>query len=214
MKIEAKTIKWFDELEADMNAMKKALRHSVWEYDTIDWQKWTTSARAAIQSVFGKDSPHDLNFSEAYQKCRGYKEEIDALQGIFLAAKRDVLGGYVFNAEKIISGELFGDFVVMAKSALDQGHKDVAAVLACAALEDALKRYARLNELDIDDKDMQSVVNALKSKGLVTGAQKSLLDSMPKIRDYAMHANWVKIKPEDVAAVIGFVEHFLMNNFN
>jgi len=33
-------------------------------------------------------------------------------------------------------------FVELAKIALSEGHKDVAAVLASAALEDALKRFA------------------------------------------------------------------------
>ena len=61
-----------------------------------------------------------------------------------------------------------------------------------AALEDALKRYARENNLGVDDKVMQEVVSALKTKGLVSGAQKSLLNTMPKLRDFAMHANWDK----------------------
>lgn len=89
----------------------------------------------------------------------------------------------------------------------------MAAVLACAALEDALKRFAESNGLNVNDKVMQEVVNALKAKGLVTGAQKSLLDSMPKIRDYAMHANWDKITAQDVGSVIGFVEQFLLSHF-
>jgi len=29
-----------------------------------------------------------------------------------------------------------------------------------------------------------------------------------KIRDYAMHANWDKLSPEDVNSMIGFVEQF------
>jgi hypothetical protein len=61
---------------------------------------------------------------------------------------------------------------------LEEGNKDVAAVLACAALEDALKRYATLNDLDVQDQSMQQVVGALKSKGLVSGAQKILLDTV------------------------------------
>ncbi|CAJ4657459.1 Uncharacterised protein [Burkholderia pseudomallei] len=60
---------------------------------------------------------------------------------------------------------------------------------------------------------MQDTVNALKGKGLVSGAQKSLLDTMPKIRDFAMHANWHKISDADVGSVIGFVEQFLLTRF-
>ncbi len=85
--------------------------------------------------------------------------------------------------------------------------------MACAALEDALKRYARNNSLDVENKNMQEVVNALKSEGLVGGAKKTLLDTMPTIRDYAMHANWKKISSTDVSSVIGFVEQFLMEHF-
>ena len=118
------------------------------------------------------------------------------------------------NVDLRISGEVFGDFIVLAKHSLAEGHKDVAAVLVCAALEDALKQYAVANGLNVDDKSMTDVINALKSKGLVSGAQKSLLGSMPKIRDYAMHANWEKISEPDVSGVIGFVEQFLLTKFN
>jgi hypothetical protein len=103
--------------------------------------------------------------------------------------------------------------VGLAKSALTEGYKDVAAVLASAALEDALKKYASLKELDVSNRSMQEVVSALKSKGLVLGAQKSLLDTMPKLRDYAMHANWEKLTDADVSSIIGYVEKFISTNF-
>ncbi len=81
--------------------------------------------------------------------------------------------------------------------------------LARAALEDTLQRHARTEGGDADDKvDMTTVVNALKIKGLASGSQKTLLDAMPKIRNYAMHADWGKIKLEDVRSVAGFVEEF------
>jgi hypothetical protein len=140
--------------------------------------------------------------------------KFESVKSIFIAAKEAFDRGYVFNVEIAVSGELFGDFVAMAKHALSEGHKDVAAVLACAALEDTLKRYAILNSLKVDGKSMQDIVNALKSKSLVTGAQKSLLDPMPKIRDYAMHANWDKITSPDVSSVIGYVEQFLLVHFS
>lgn len=102
----------------------------------------------------------------------------------------------------------------MAKHSLQDGYKDVAAVLACSALEDTLKKFALLNGIPITDESMSEVVNALKTKGLVSGAQKSLLDTMPKIRNFAMHANWEKISAPDVSSVIGFVEQFLLTNFS
>ena len=90
----------------------------------------------------------------------------------------------------------------------------MAAVLATAALEDSLKRYARANGLDTEEKTMTQVINALKSKGFVSGAQKSLLGAMPKIRNAALHAEWGKISEPEVNSVIGFVEQFLLSNFS
>ena len=182
-----------------------------------DFEEWATSAQHLIKAVFGEDSPHYINFSEAFLvavKHSGWAEKVKPLQGIFRSAKEDFDGGYVFNVDLRISGEVFGDFIVLAKHALDEKQKDVAAVLACAALEDALKRYASANGLNVDDGSMTEVINALKSRGLVAGAQKTLLDAMPKIRDYAMHANWHKITEPDVNSVIGFVEQFLLTKFH
>ncbi|MBN1294966.1 MAG: DUF4145 domain-containing protein [Candidatus Latescibacteria bacterium] len=150
---------------------------------------------------------------ETVALCRTYNDEVKTLYGVFCSAKEDFEGGYVFDVDLRVSGEVFGDFVAMAKQSLSEGHKDVAAVLACAALEDTLKKYAVLNGIILDNESMTEVVNALKSKGLVSGAQKSLLDTMPKIRNYAMHADWGKITAPDVSSVIGFVEQFLLTNF-
>jgi hypothetical protein len=178
------------------------------------WQKWATSAQNLILAVFGEGSPHYNNFVRAYAACRGSDYEVRTLNALFLSAKEDFEGGYVFNIELRVSGEVFGDFVALARHSLSEGQKDVAAVLACAALEDALKRYALIQGVTVDNKTMQEIVNALKAAGLVVGAQKSLLDAMPRIRNLAMHADWSKISEPDVSSVLGFVEQFLLTKFS
>ena len=60
---------------------------------------------------------------------------------------------------------------------------------------------------------MSQVINALKSKGLVSGAQKSMLSAMLQIRNLAMHARWEKLAKPDVSGIIGFVEQFLLTTF-
>ena len=174
------------------------------------WPGWVTSAQSLIKAVFGENSPHYTSFTEAKNK----RVTMHTLVGIFRSAKEDFDGGYVFNVDLRISGEVFGDFIVLAKHALAEGQKDVAAVLASAALEDALKRYAIANKLNVDDGSMTEVINALKAQGLVSGAQKSLLDAMPKVRNDAMHAKWQKISEPEVNSVIGFVEQFLLTKFH
>lgn len=176
---------------------------------------WVTNAHNLIIDACGKKSPYNSNFTRAYNSGRSSDgETLRKLYSIFLSAKDDFNGGYIFNVDLRVSGEIFGDFIKLSKEALANGHKDVAAVLVCAALEDALKKYAEVHGLQIADKTMQEIVNSLKSAGLVGGAQKSLLDAMPKIRNMAMHADWSKISEPDVSSVLGFVEQFLLTKFS
>jgi hypothetical protein len=215
MTVDAIISKRFAELESQVSSLHTHSDDGGFPfYKPEEWQQWATSAHHLLGAAFGKNSPHYSNFEKVYGACKGWDEEVNALKGIFKAAKADYDGGYAFSMQAVVSGEIFGDFLVLAKNALDGGAKDVAAVLACAALEDALKRYALMNGLDVSDKVMQEVVNALKTKGLVGGAQKSLLDAMPKIRDFAMHANWDKLTEQDVGSVIGFTEQLLISKFS
>jgi hypothetical protein len=178
------------------------------------WRKWTTSAESLILAVFGESSPHYKNFVKTKESCDGSDYRVMSVFGEFDSAKEAFEGGYVFDVTLTISGEVLGDFVSLARESLQSGHKDVAAVLACSALEDALKRYSIARGLDVSGKTMNEVVNALKSARLVGGAQKSLLDTMPKIRNMAMHADWDKISEPDVNSVLGYVEQFLLSKLS
>jgi len=177
------------------------------------WRGWATSVQSLIRAVFGQQSPQYENFTVSYKACTGSGSAIRGLKSLLTSAKGDFDGGYVFNVELQISGEVFGDFVALARHSLSEGNKDVAAVLACAALEDALKRYAAVHDIPVEGKAMTEVVNALKSAGLVAGAQKTLLDAMPRIRNLALHGDWAKLSEPDVASVLGFVEAFLLTKF-
>ncbi len=184
--------------------------------DPEPFYAWASSALSAIQGAFGTDSPHVVAFQrelDAIQNNYVWSRRFQSIRGVFLGAKSDIDGGYLFNLQRSLSGEVFGDFVSSAKAALADGHHTVAAVLACAALEDALKRFAISNGLEVDGQTMDGVVNALKSKALVSGAQKSLLAVMPRVRNAAMHAEWDKLSPQDAGSVIGFVEQFLLAHF-
>jgi hypothetical protein len=179
-----------------------------------EWKGWATSVQNLLLAVFGSSGPHYTNFVSAYNECRSFGHEVRTLYHLFESAKADFDSGFVFDVDLRVSGEVFGDFLTLAQTSLRDGYKDVAAVLACAALEDALKRYAAAKNLNVADKTMADIVNALKSAGLVSGAQKSLLDAMPRIRNMAMHGEWAKIGEPDVASVLGFVEQFLLTKFS
>ena len=138
----------------------------------------------------------------------------DHLRGCLRALASEIRSGLIANIQAEARGEVLGDFLVLAREALDEEQKNVAAVLACAALEDALKRCASEQGLDVHDQDMSEVVNALKSKGVIRGAQGQVLRGYVRIRNKAFHAEWDAIDDASVSSIIGFTETFLVQQFS
>lgn len=134
------------------------------------------------------------------------------LLGLAKGIKIDIENGLIFNLKKQIIGEIVADFITLAKKSSEEDIKDVAAVLGSAALEDSLKRYAELNGLIVDDKDMSEVINALKSKGLLKGPQATVVTSYVTTRNKAFHAEFEKIEMPEVKGLIAFTEEFILKN--
>jgi hypothetical protein len=212
MAAKEKIQKRFDELIAQPVSIREINGKRFVERD--QWGSWSASALNLVQMTFGNESAHYSRLKLLIER-EGSTYELVYREafGVFLGAKADYEKGCCGALERMVSGEVFGDFIAAAKRALAEDKKDVAAVLACAALEDALKRFANTNGLNVDGKDMSEVISALKSKSLVGGAQKSILETMPKTRNNAMHADWSKISATEVGGVIGFTEQFLLQNF-
>lgn len=204
----------FDELEAlyenNMNWRERGMGVS----PTSDWvngQKWVNSAQNLIRCISGNLSDHYSNFSNIYNSSNYlHKQLLDQLRGILKSAKSDYDSGFIFNLESRISGEVLSDLTATAEQTINnqdpsgdpEGRKNVAAVLACAALEDALKRYAALHNINVENKGMQESINALKGAGLLVKMEASHLQALVKIRNSAMHAKWDEINETDVEEVI------------
>ncbi|GAI75371.1 unnamed protein product [marine sediment metagenome] len=133
--------------------------------------------------------------------------------GILKSIKSEVAAGLVGNLELQAQGGIFADFITLARESLDE-NKDVAAVLVSAALEDALKRFALQSNLDVAEKDMSEVINALKSKGLLKDPQASIVQGHTKLRNKAFHANWDNIETASVNSAIAFTESFILDKFS
>lgn len=149
----------------------------------------------------GRKFPKDLDFRS---NLRGCLQEL----------KSDILQGRIVNIQLEARGEVLADFIASAREALQTGQKDIAAVLACAALEDALKRAARHRGLEVHDKVMSEVVNALKGAGAIRSPQGKVLDGYVKIRDKTFHAQWDSVDVASINSIIAFTETFLVQQFS
>lgn len=175
-----------------------------------------------IEVLYGSGSPQAKALFEAkkaYTKTQySSKYEISSLaqsvRGTLLNVREELEGGLVRRIATEAAGEVIGDLVALAKTELKAGYLNVAAVLASAALEDALKRKAIELGINVDNKTLETLINALKSKGFFKGAQVPIVSSYVKLRNSAMHANWDKITDADVSSLIGFLDPFLMEHFS
>ncbi|MGA2324257.1 MAG: DUF4145 domain-containing protein [Sedimentisphaerales bacterium] len=179
----------------------------------------TSRGGQLILRLYGKDSQYQANFQNVLKTPQfatmhsGYYMHISQLLGILRGVQHDIKSGMLSDFRQLFQSEIFADFIALAKEVLDD-NKDVAVVLACAALEDSLKRVAIKENLNVDDKDMSDIINALKTKGVIKGAQVPIVQSYVKLRNKAFHAEWDKIDKESVSSVIGFTEQFILSNFS
>src|SRR5260370_11029235 len=88
--------------------------------------------------------------------------------------KGEVETGLIGNLRLEITGEVLGDFLILAKSSLDEGTeegKNVSAVLAAAAFEDVIRRMgATFCGIQTRD-ELHKIVVALNSARVLMGAQ-------------------------------------------
>jgi hypothetical protein len=136
------------------------------------------------------------------------------LRGALENIKTEIESGLIKSIRNQARGEIIADFILLAKDAIDSGVKDVGAILACAALEDSLKRYAESSGIEVEGKDLSEVVNSLKAAGKLLGPQAKVVQSFVGVRNKAMHAEWSKIDTAEVQSVIGFVQDFVTKQFS
>ena len=206
--------KWFEDLEAQIPSSPSDYDERFIEPHV--WKGWALSCINILALAFGKGSVYYSQFVETLDACEYETDfnirQVRSMYSILRSAKNDYCNGYV-DIDLKITGDVLGDLVALAKEALKEEHLHVAAVLAAASLEDALKRFASANNIDTEGSRMDEVVSALKAKGLIPRGMNKALQPMPSIRNYALHAEWDKLTEVEIGGLIGFVETFLIKHF-
>ena len=209
-----------------LNRIDELLRKEPGQVSLVETGEISLAVTDILEKIYGTCSPQlelvEIVRKQVYEnKNTRHADEyfnarlfVQHLHGFLRNLALDIRGGRIANIQSEARGEVLGDFLVLARKALDEEQKNVAAVLACAALEDALKRCASEQGLDVHDQDMSAVVNALKSKKVIRGAQGQVLRGYVRIRNKAFHAEWDAIDVPSVDSIIAFTETFLVQQFS
>jgi len=169
---------------------------------------WATSALSLLQRTFGEDSIHYQNLLAEFKAFRGYSSELEDCRAIFLAAKEDYEGGYLFNVRALVKAEVLVDDVLEQATALLQAeYKDPACVLAGVALETTLKELATSKGISHNKADRMNA-DLCKAEVYNMGMQKQITAWL-HLRNAAAHGNWEDYNNAQVEDMVNGVSRFI-----
>ena len=175
-----------------------------------------------LSNLFGPKSPQVKSLTDERKMIESKKGSTEhklreiccLISGRLTSTKNAIEAGLITNISIQAAGAVIGDFLSIAKEFLVDKNKDVAVILASAALEDALKRKAKGLGIKVEHRNLSNVVNDLNSKGFFSSTEFSIVSSYVKLRNDAMHTDRAKIQEADVRDLIRFLEPFLIKNFS
>jgi hypothetical protein len=153
---------------------------------------------------------------EGHWQVRSSESRLVAI-GALNTLKQEIELDLIGNMKMEVTGEVLGDFLLLAKSSLDEGTvdgKNVAAVLTAAAFEDLIRRMGSAFCGIHTREELHKIVVALKTADVLVGAQFGTIQAQLQFRNDALHADWTKIDAINVKTVILLVQELLLKHFS
>jgi hypothetical protein len=135
----------FDELLTQGETIKAACKKLYFSgvkkaIDAQGFEAWRTSCLTLLRSTFGTSSPHydsfiNLKFFDYYNSTLLYL-------GILQAAREDILKGYFYHKDLMLSVNVFNAFLLHALHFADEGEYEKAAGILESVVSEALRKLA------------------------------------------------------------------------
>ena len=177
----------------------------------------TTRSRASIERISGKNSAY-YRQAEEIIKTGGYQGYVcTQIIGVVDSLKIDVESDFLKSHEELIHGELFSDFIDMARHLSSEGYKDPAAVIAGSTLESHIKnlciKFSINTTFEKDGKDINKKVDKLNSELVKDGAYSKLdqknITAWLDLRNKAAHGHYNEYSNEQVNLLIDSISNFI-----
>lgn len=177
----------FDELIAQGEKIKDACKKLYFSgvkkaIDVQSFEAWRTSCLTLLRSTFGTSSPHcdsftNLKFFDHYNSTLLYL-------GILQGAREDILRGYFYHKDLMLSVNVFNAFLLRASRFAEEGEYEKAAGILEAVISEALRKLA-------------------DSQGLAT----EVAGSIPDAAEALFRAGALKEEPRDRIRKLSDVVH-------
>jgi hypothetical protein len=213
MRLDPVVAKRFGELDAKAEGLASMRVHdftsrdngvSYYTIPSAAFKQWATSVQNLLARTFGEESVHYRNFTKHADAFGQWESEFEDCRGIFLAAKEDYEGGYLFDVSSLAKAEVLADALAQARELLRAGYKDPACVLARVALEVTLKQAAAKQAVAHGKLDRMNA--DLCKAGVYNMARQKQITAWADIGNKAAHGDWTEYDENDARAMVDGVE--------
>jgi hypothetical protein len=169
--------------------------------------EWVTNVQNLLARAFGQQSIHYQNFVRFANRFSSHEAEFANCHAVFLAAREDYEGGYLFDVRGAAKAEVLADAIALAKAALVAGCKDAACVLAQAVLEIALKELGHKHGLPLGR--LQKTNAALSRAGVYNAARQQQIAAWAAVGSAAMQGHRDNYDERAAQTMLDGVEHLV-----
>jgi hypothetical protein len=141
------------------------------------------------------------------------QQALDSIQSTVI----EIENGLIANLRPQVRGNSWPSLIALGKEILSDSAepaKNVSAVLIAAAFEDLVRRMGTELAGVVGRPDLQDVLTALKTAGVLKGGEVGTAQSYLKFRNNSLHADWAKVQGSQVQSCIAFIETLLLRHFS
>lgn len=117
---------------------------------------------------------------------------------------------FLISFKQIVQAEVFDSELEQAKSLLQNGYKNAAAVIAGTVLETAIKEICLNNSIELDRKKLTHLNDELAKVGFYNKLQQKQITALADIRNNAAHGDYDQFTQKHVERMIEDIERFLL----
>lgn len=219
MRLDPLIKKRFEELEIKIKKVEtETFKNSfdIVNYKAENVHEWATSVLNILERTFGKNSEVFENFKNHYKEenkgTAGWKNKFCNLKAIFLAAKEDYFGGYLFNISSLVKAEVLDDVLEQAEECINKNYKDLSAILCRVSLETLLRELCSKNLIVISDKEKLDKMNTdLSNANVYNKVKQKQITAWAGIGNSAAHGKFEEYTKNDVENFLSGLKDFTAN---
>ena len=177
-----------------------------------DFIEWQMKSKNILNITCGEESHYLSQFKTNLKAGMAdtNKSILNRVIPILRAAEDDLKNGFLITIKQLVQADVFDSELEQAKSLLQNGYKNAAAVIAGTVLETAIKEICLNNGIELDRKKLTHLNDELAKAGIYNKLQQKQITALADIRNNAAHGDYDQFTQEHVERMIEDIEKFLL----